>query len=128
MPSWNELVDAIQALHLVTIGCEKGPASKIFHSDMDRMYVKNWVQPQIQFPGSQPRAHSLPPASFKLRSLRSAPRRRSPHPLEEFPELAVPNVDPVAALFEVQMADANVHTATARHARQLGSSNDSDAR
>ena len=35
--------------HLATIAIEKGPASKIIHSDLDTMYVKNWAPtPQIQ--------------------------------------------------------------------------------
>jgi ATP-dependent protease ClpP protease subunit len=34
--------------HLITIAFEKGPASKILLSDTDRMFVKNWGQPQVQ--------------------------------------------------------------------------------
>lgn len=52
LESNQKLQEAVLTLyHLVTIACEKGPASKIFHSDMDRMYVKNWAQPQIQLQG-----------------------------------------------------------------------------
>ena len=48
----QQLQEAVLTLyHLVTIACEKGPASKIFHSDVDRMYVKNWAQTQIQLQG-----------------------------------------------------------------------------
>lgn len=48
----QQLQEAVLTLyHLVTIACEKGPASKLLHSDVDRMYVKNWAQPQIQLQG-----------------------------------------------------------------------------
>ncbi len=45
----QELQEAVLTLyHLVTIAIEKGPASKIFHSDLDTMYVKNWAPVQLQ--------------------------------------------------------------------------------
>ena len=45
------LQEAVLTLyHLFTIACEKGPASKILHSDLNRMYVKNWAPPS-PFPG-----------------------------------------------------------------------------
>lgn len=45
------LQEAVLTLyHLVTIAFEKGPTTKLFHSDTDRMFVKNWSQPQIQVP------------------------------------------------------------------------------
>ena len=48
----QELQEAVLTLyHLMSIISEKGPAAKIFHSDLDRMYVKNWAQPQIQLQG-----------------------------------------------------------------------------
>lgn len=48
----QELQEAVLTLyHLMSIVCDKGPAAKIFHSDLDRMYVKNWAQPQIQLQG-----------------------------------------------------------------------------
>lgn len=48
----QELQESVLSLyHLATIACEMGPASKLFHSDADRMFVKNWSQPQIQFAG-----------------------------------------------------------------------------
>jgi len=46
------LQEAVLTLyHLMCIVCEKGPAVKLFHSDSDRMYVKNWAQPQVQLQG-----------------------------------------------------------------------------
>ena len=40
----QELQEAVLTLyHLATITIEKGPASKIFHSDLDKIYVKNWA-------------------------------------------------------------------------------------
>ena len=40
----QELQEAVLTLyHLMTICIEKGPASKILHSDTDRMFVRNWV-------------------------------------------------------------------------------------
>lgn len=39
--------------HLATITFEKGPLSKILHSDMDQMYVKNWASPQVQLQSVQ---------------------------------------------------------------------------
>ena len=43
----QELQEAVLTLyHLATIGFEKGPASKILHSDLDSMFVKNWEMPQ----------------------------------------------------------------------------------
>ncbi len=46
----QELQEAVLTFyHLATIAIEKGPASKIIHSDLDTMYVKNWAPtPQIQ--------------------------------------------------------------------------------
>ena len=39
----QELQEAVLTLyHLATITFEKGPASKVFHSDLDAMFVKNW--------------------------------------------------------------------------------------
>ena len=35
--------------HLISIAFEKGPATKILHTDADRMYVKNWTG-QVQIP------------------------------------------------------------------------------
>ena len=49
----QELQEAVLTLyHLVTIAIEKGPASKVFHSDLDTMFVKNWA-PQVQLQGVQ---------------------------------------------------------------------------
>jgi hypothetical protein len=46
------LQEAVLTLyHLITIAFEKGPATKVFHSDTDRVYVKNWSAPQRQIPG-----------------------------------------------------------------------------
>lgn len=46
------LQEAVLTLyHLMCIVYEKGPAVKLFHSDSDRMYVKNWAQPQLQIQG-----------------------------------------------------------------------------
>ena len=46
----QELQEAVLTLyHLATITFEKGPASKVFHSDLDAMFVKNWeVPPQLR--------------------------------------------------------------------------------
>ena len=42
----QELQEAVLTLyHLATITFEKGPASKVFHSDLDAMFVKNWEEP-----------------------------------------------------------------------------------
>ena len=51
----QELQEAVLTLyHLATIAIEKGPASKVFHSDLDTMYVKNWAPPQlVQLQGVQ---------------------------------------------------------------------------
>ena len=50
----QELQEAVLILyHLATIAIEKGPASKVFHSDLDTMYVKNWALPQVQLQGVQ---------------------------------------------------------------------------
>jgi hypothetical protein len=47
----QELQEQVLTLyHLMTIAIEKGPASKILHSDNDSMYVKNWNVQQIQIP------------------------------------------------------------------------------
>ena len=49
----QELQEAVLTFyHLATIVIEKGPASKVFHSDLDTMYVKNWAPaPQVQLQG-----------------------------------------------------------------------------
>ena len=47
----QELQEAVLTFyHLSTIVIEKGPATKIIHSDLDTMFVKNWVDraPQVQ--------------------------------------------------------------------------------
>jgi len=46
------LQEAVLTLyHLFTIAVERGPAGKLLHSDMDRMFVKNWAEPQLRLPG-----------------------------------------------------------------------------
>ena len=43
----QKLQEAVLTLyHLMTIAIEKGPASKVFHSDLDTMFVKNWAPAQ----------------------------------------------------------------------------------
>ena len=50
----QELQEAVLTLyHLATIVIEKGPASKIVHSDLDRIYVKNWASQRVQMQGVQ---------------------------------------------------------------------------
>lgn len=60
----QELQEAVLTLyHLVTIAIEKGPASKVFLSDLGTMYVKNWAPAQVQVQGVQlpiPNAQSPP--------------------------------------------------------------------
>ena len=68
IPVTERVNEAVLTLyHLATIAIEKGPASKVFHSDLDTMYVKNWAPPQqVQLQGVQ-----LPTPSPPAR-----PRRR----------------------------------------------------
>ena len=51
----QELQEAVLTLyHVATISFEKGPASKIVHSDLDFMFVKNWeITPQLKLQNMQ---------------------------------------------------------------------------
>ena len=69
----QDLQEAVLTLyHLNTIAIEQSSAAKIIHSDLDKMYVKNWTPivsvPQIQL-GTQPPNPTLqPPAVLPVQN------------------------------------------------------------